>query len=101
MKKAVNLATVATEFLSRPGLAPTTRETYELTLAPILNEYGSWSIEIISGTIKFGLLLLMATPISRVVFSLFAFIRERDLTYIIMTLIVLTALIYSLVGGNS
>ena len=48
MKKAVTLATVATEFLSRPGLAPTTRETYKLTLAPILNEYGSWSIEIIS-----------------------------------------------------
>lgn len=48
MKKAVTLATVATEFLSRPGLAPTTRETYELTLAPLLSEYGSWSIEIIS-----------------------------------------------------
>lgn len=48
MKKAVTLATVATEFLSRPGLAPTSRKTYELTLAPLLNEYGSWSIEIIS-----------------------------------------------------
>jgi integrase/recombinase XerD len=48
VKKAVTLATVATEFLSRPGLAPTTSETYEITLAPILAEYGSWSIEIIS-----------------------------------------------------
>jgi integrase/recombinase XerD len=48
LKKAVTLATVATEFLSRPGLAPTTRETYEITLALILAEYGSWSIEIIS-----------------------------------------------------
>ncbi|MEI2580377.1 tyrosine-type recombinase/integrase [Scytonema sp. PRP1] len=48
MRKAVTLATVATEFLERPGLAPTTRETYSLTLAPLLCEYGSWSIEIIS-----------------------------------------------------
>ncbi|BAZ71082.1 MAG: tyrosine-type recombinase/integrase [Pelatocladus maniniholoensis HA4357-MV3] len=48
MKKAVTLATVATEFLSRPGLAPTTRLTYEIVLAPMLAEYGSWSIEIIS-----------------------------------------------------
>ena len=48
MKKAVTLATVVTEFLSRPGLAPTTKETYELTLTPIVTEYGSWSIEILS-----------------------------------------------------
>ncbi len=48
MNKAVTLATVAIKFLERPGLAPTTRETYELTLAPLLSEYGSWSIEILS-----------------------------------------------------
>lgn len=48
MKKAVTLATVATEFLERPGLAPTTRETYYVTLAPMLCEYGSWAIEILS-----------------------------------------------------
>lgn len=48
MKSAVTLATVATKFLERPGLAPSTRETYELTLGNLLSEYGSWSIEIIS-----------------------------------------------------
>nr|WP_211176511.1 tyrosine-type recombinase/integrase [Brasilonema sp. UFV-L1] len=48
VKKAVTLATVATEFLERPGLAPTTRETYSVTLSPLLCEYGSWAIEIIS-----------------------------------------------------
>ncbi|MEA5626189.1 DUF1634 domain-containing protein [Nostoc sp. UHCC 0251] len=53
------------------------------------------------GIIQFGLLLLIATPIARVAFSLFAFVRQRDLTYIIVTLIVLTGLIYSLLGGNS
>ncbi len=45
---AVTLATVATKFLERPGLAPSTRETYEITLVNLLSEYGSWSIEIIS-----------------------------------------------------
>ncbi len=48
VKKAVTLATVVTEFLERPGLAPTTRKTYSVTLAPMLSEYGSWAIEIIS-----------------------------------------------------
>ncbi len=48
VKLAVTLATVATEFLERPGLAPSTRETYEITLGNLLLEYGSWSIEIIS-----------------------------------------------------
>ena len=43
----VTLATVITEFLSRPDLAKSTRRTYELALKPILVEYGSWAIEII------------------------------------------------------
>lgn len=43
----VTLATVITEFLSRPDLANSTRRTYELALKPILIEYGSWAIEII------------------------------------------------------
>jgi integrase/recombinase XerD len=43
----VTLATVITEFLSRPDLAKSTRRTYELVLKPILGEYGIWEIEII------------------------------------------------------
>lgn len=34
--------------MSRPSLAKSTRRTYESTLKPILLEYGSWAIEIIS-----------------------------------------------------
>ncbi len=48
MKSTVTLATVTTEFLSRPGLAKSTRYTYELVLLPLLQEYGSWAIDIIS-----------------------------------------------------
>ncbi|MHC5932918.1 DUF1634 domain-containing protein [Nostoc sp.] len=53
------------------------------------------------GIIQLGLLLLIATPVVRVVFSLLAFVRLKDYTYVIVTLIVLIGLIYSLIGGNS
>ena len=43
-----------------------------------------------------GLLILIATPVARVVFSLAAFAMERDRTYVVCTLIVLAVLIYSI-----
>ena len=48
------------------------------------------------GIIQFGLLLLIATPVARVLFTVFAFAYERDWTYVAITLIVLTLLLYSL-----
>jgi uncharacterized membrane protein len=53
------------------------------------------------GLIQFGLLILIATPIARVVFSVFAFIYERDWKYVAFTLIVLALLLYSLFGPHS
>ncbi|HWF39356.1 MAG TPA: DUF1634 domain-containing protein [Candidatus Acidoferrales bacterium] len=50
----------------------------------------------VRGIIQLGLLLLIATPVARVVFTVFAFIYERDWTYVVITLIVLTLLLYSL-----
>jgi uncharacterized membrane protein len=50
--------------------------------------------------IQFGLLLLIATPIARVAFSIFAFTLQRDRIYVIITLIVFAVLIYSLLGGG-
>src|SRR3954466_9539473 len=41
------------------------------------------------GLIQLGLLLLIATPGARVVFSVFAFARQRDHVYVVITLIVL------------
>ncbi len=52
------------------------------------------------GTIQLGLLLLIATPIARVVFSVFAFWRQRDRVYTFITLFVLIVLLYSLIGGE-
>jgi len=52
------------------------------------------------GLIQLGLLLLIATPIARVAFSVFAFLYQRDWTYVMITLMVLGLLLYSLVGGS-
>lgn len=46
--------------------------------------------------VQWGLLLLIATPVARVVFSLAAFVLERDRTYVVITMIVLGVLVYSL-----
>lgn len=50
--------------------------------------------------IELGLLLLIATPIARVVFSVVAFAGQRDFTYVLITLLVLVILIYSLFSGH-
>jgi uncharacterized membrane protein len=50
--------------------------------------------------IQFGLLLLIATPVARVVFTVYAFGRQRDRTYVVITLIVLALLLYSLFWGK-
>lgn len=51
------------------------------------------------GVIQLGLLLLIATPIARVVFSAVAFAMEKDRMYVAFTLIVLAVLLYSLFGS--
>jgi uncharacterized membrane protein len=51
------------------------------------------------GLIQLGLLLLIATPVARVMFSVFGFARERDPMYVGFTLVVLVVLLYSLFGS--
>jgi uncharacterized membrane protein len=50
------------------------------------------------GLIQLGLLLLIATPVARVLFSVYAFLRQRDYLYVVVTLIVLAVLLYSLIS---
>lgn len=52
------------------------------------------------GLIQLGLLLLIATPIARVAFSVAGFAIERDRLYVAFTLIVLAILLYSLLGSG-
>jgi len=51
--------------------------------------------------IQLGLLLLIATPVARVVSSAIGFAMERDYLYVALTLIVLAVLLYSLIGSGA
>lgn len=46
--------------------------------------------------IQFGTILLIFTPIARVVFSIFSFLIERDYLYVLIGLMVLSIILYSL-----
>jgi uncharacterized membrane protein len=52
------------------------------------------------GFIQLGLLLLIATPIARVAFSIAGFAIERDHLYVAFTVVVLIILLYSLLGSG-
>ena len=53
------------------------------------------------GIIQLGLLLLIATPVARVVLSIVGFAAERDRMYVGFATIVLIILMYSLFGSVS
>lgn len=50
--------------------------------------------------IQLGLLILIATPIVRVAFSVFGFLLEGDLLYVGVTLFVFSVLIFSLFASH-
>ncbi|OLE63592.1 MAG: DUF1634 domain-containing protein [Candidatus Rokuibacteriota bacterium] len=49
--------------------------------------------------VQLGVVLLLATPIARVALSAFAFARQRDVTYVLVTSVVLLLLLASLLAG--
>ena len=49
--------------------------------------------------ISLGILLLIATPLTRVLFSLVAFYIEKDRMYVIITIIVLVIIMVSILTG--
>lgn len=51
------------------------------------------------GIIQLGLLILLATPVARVAFSIVAFALQRDWFYVGVTAVVLGVLLYSIIGG--
>lgn len=64
--------------------------------AGILRQSFAWHS---AAVIMLGLLLLIATPVVRVLFSVLAFALQRDYLYIFFTLVVLAVLLYSLFSG--
>lgn len=49
--------------------------------------------------IQTGILLLIATPIARVLLSVFSFLLEKDYLYVVITLIVLGIIVFSMLSG--
>ncbi|MEC5142127.1 DUF1634 domain-containing protein [Chitinophaga sp. 212800010-3] len=49
--------------------------------------------------IQLGVVLLIATPIIRIAFSVIAFLLEKDYLYVGLTLVVLGVIAYSMLGG--
>ena len=50
--------------------------------------------------IQFGILLLIATPVVRVVFALVRFLQERDRLYTVVSVVVLAILLFSLIHSR-
>jgi uncharacterized membrane protein len=89
-------------FLFRHGAAPVDYREFHGEPADLRTFWGITSDAIDfrgRGIIQLGLLLLIATPVARVVFTVIAFLRERDWTYLVVTLIVLGILLYGLLSG--
>lgn len=49
--------------------------------------------------IQTGILLLIATPIARVLLSVYSFLLEKDYLYVGITLIVLSIIVFSMLSG--
>ena len=91
-------------FLKRHGADPVKdRTVFEAEVVEFRTPAGvfraAWHFRS-GGLIQLGLLLLIATPVARVIFSIVAFALQRDRTYILITLFVLIILLYSLFSGH-
>ncbi|MGY3053927.1 putative membrane protein [Pedobacter sp. UYEF25] len=73
-----------------PEIATLSKPTEIIKMLPTLNG---------KAIIQFGILLLIFTPISRVVFSIFTFFLEKDYMYVTIGFIVLCIIMVSLNGG--
>lgn len=91
-------------YLFRYGREPLHYETFDPQRASLhsIVEVGKYAAHGDGrAIIQIGLLLLIATPVMRVVFSVIAFALEKDRLYVALTLIVLVILLLSLFGRVS
>jgi len=66
------------------------------TFSGILN--GVFALQA-KGIIQLGVIVLIATPILRILFSLIGFVLEKDKLYVGITLVVLCVILLSMFGG--
>jgi uncharacterized membrane protein len=86
-------------YLFRHGFEPINYKIFQRVPVDLCSVEGIWE-SVLSfhgrGLIQLGLLLLIATPVARVFFSLVTFVRQRDIIYTLVTAIVLAVLAHSL-----
>ncbi len=91
----------AAVFLVRHGAAAPAYHSFRGEPSDLRTIGGIWG-DVVRGSgrglIQLGLLLLIATPVTRVILSLAVFAAQRDARYVVITLVVLTVLLYSLFG---
>ena len=93
----------AVVYLARHGRAPADYRVFQgepsdlRSLPGVVREVADLSGR---GIIQLGLLFLIATPVARVIFSIWGFAAEHDHMYVVFTVIVLAILIFSLVGSS-
>lgn len=87
-------------FLARHGRSAFDFSVFRGT-APELRRPGSILLQALRGNdlaiIQLGILMLIATPVARVAFSVFVFLEERDFLYVTISALVLLILLYSLI----
>ena len=83
-------------YFERPGTQP--RGAHALTsITEVFHHLADPSG---ASIIELGLLVLIATPIARVIFAALGFARERDYLYVVISLLVLGILVVSLLHGR-
>ena len=60
---------------------------------------GGYRVEFARLLLEAGLVILLATPAARVVVSIVGYLRERDWTFVVLTLVVLLALAASVAAA--
>jgi uncharacterized membrane protein len=90
-------------YLARHGHAPADYRVFEGEPSDLRNVPGvvrdAWQLSG-RGIIQLGLLFLIATPVARVIFSIWGFAAEHDRMYVVFTVIVLAILLFSLIGST-
>lgn len=88
---------------SMPNYAPIQENNQFQGVAQYLREFSSIFPRIFSldgaAIIQFGVCVLIATPIIRVMFSAFSFLIEKDYMYVVITLIVLVVILSNMFLG--
>ena len=93
----------AVVYLARHGRSPADYRLFHGEPSDLRSIGGIWHDALSAsgrGIIQLGLLLLIATPIARVAFSIFGFAEERDWFYVGVTVVVLVVLLGSLFGSS-